>query len=72
MDSGLPFAHDYLLPKARIDPDVAALIDAPSRPIDIGHPDGKMLDLPREPPQAEMDSPIHVVLQLGGELDSVR
>jgi hypothetical protein len=72
MYSGLPFAHDYLLPKARIDPDVAALIDAPSRPVDIGHPDRKMFDLSREPPQAEMNSPIHVVLQLGGELDSAR
>ncbi len=72
MDSGLPFAHHHLLPKTRIDPDVTALINAPSRPIDIGQPDGKMPDPCREPPQVEVDSPIHVVLQLGGEIDSMR
>jgi hypothetical protein len=67
----LTFPYDYLLTEASIDSDVTAVVDAASRAVDIGKPDGKRFDPPYEPSQAEVNSPRDVIPQLGGEFYSM-
>ena len=72
MDADLPLAYHYGLTESNIDADIAELVDASSRPIDVGQANRYGPDSSREPPQAEMGATSDVVMQIGREFDSVR
>jgi hypothetical protein len=63
MNTVLPFTHDNRTIQARIDLDVATLVNATSCAIDVGQPHRKAIDFVREPSQAELDGPFNEILQ---------
>ena len=46
------------------DGDPAALVDPPTRPVDVGQADRQAMDPRREPPQGEPQPTLDVILQL--------